>query len=81
MVIVLADDYTHVTICPTRAIFEAVGYEIMGALVHAWLQDYPLAQSARFARACAALAVGAEETVFTGLSQAAVERMLETYPC
>ena len=72
----------HLPILPSTVVNVTGGGDAyMGALVHAWLPDYPLAQSARFARACAALAVGAEETVFTGLSQAAVERMLETYPC
>ena len=30
---------------------------------------------------CAALTVNCPDTVFSGLSKAAVERMLEEYPC
>lgn len=72
----------HLSILPCPVINVTGGGDaFMGGLVHAWLQDYSLKYTARFALACSALAVGCEDTVFTGLSQAAAERMLEEYPC
>ncbi len=72
----------HLPILPSPVVNVTGGGDAyMGALIHAWLQDDDLDHSARFARACAALAVGCPDTVFTGLSLAAVERLLEEYPC
>lgn len=77
-----AEHRAHLPILPCPVINVTGGGDAyMGALIHAWLQHYPLDQAAHFARACAALAVGCEDTVYSGLSQAAVERMLEEYPC
>ena len=53
----------------------------MAGLAHAWLQEQGIMETTRFALGCAALTVNCSDTVFSGLSKAAVERMLEEYPC
>lgn len=57
------------------------GDAFMAGLAHAWLQESDMTDTTRFALGCAALTVNCSDTVFSGLSKAAVERMLEEYPC
>ena len=57
------------------------GDAFMAGLAHAWLQEQDIVETTRFALGCAALTVNCSDTVFSGLSKAAVERMLEEYPC
>ena len=57
------------------------GDAFMAGLAHAWLQEQGIMETTRFALGCAALTVNCSDTVFSGLSKAAVERMLEEYPC
>ncbi|KUE79448.1 kinase [Aeromonas schubertii] len=76
------EQQAHLPVLPVPVVNVTGGGDaFMGALVHAWLQETPLDESARFALACSALAVGCEDTVFTGLSRAAALRILEEYPC
>ena len=57
------------------------GDAFMAGLAHAWLLEQGIMEATRFALGCAALTVNCSDTVFSGLSKAAVERMLEEYPC
>ncbi|EOD56708.1 PfkB family carbohydrate kinase [Aeromonas molluscorum] len=66
--------------CPVNNVTGG-GDAFMAGLVHGWLAGSDMAQTTRFALGCAALTVGCHETVFSGLSKAAVERILEEYPC
>ncbi|MEH8176751.1 MAG: PfkB family carbohydrate kinase [Aeromonas veronii] len=57
------------------------GDAFMAGLAHAWLQELDIAQTTRFALGCAALTVNCSDTVFSGLSKTAVDRILEEYSC
>lgn len=57
------------------------GDAFMAGLAAAWLQDLDIVTTTRFALGCAALTVNCSDTVFTGLSQSAVWRILEEYAC
>ncbi|MGY3871274.1 PfkB family carbohydrate kinase [Aeromonas crassostreae] len=57
------------------------GDAFMAGLAHAWWQGLDMSETTRFALGCAAFTANCSDTVSPGLSKAAVERMLEEYPC